>query len=107
MNRWLALAIAIIGGAIAGYAVLIAVGGAVAGFLWLYVFGDDPWPAWSDYVLGAAIIAGGLAAWAYCGWAIRRMWRGLMVGFAHAGQKTDDISWSRALVADLETALRL
>ena len=35
------------------------------------------------------------------------MWRGLMVGFAHAGQKTDDISWSRALVADLEAALRL
>ena len=33
------------------------------------------------------------------------MWRWLMVGFAQ--QKTDDISWSRALVADLEAALRL
>ena len=75
MRRWLALAIAVIGGAIAGYAVLIAIGGAVAGFLWLYVFGDDPWPAWSDYVLCAAIIGGGLAAWAYCGWAIWRRLR--------------------------------
>ena len=74
MNRWLALAIAIVGGAIAGYAVLIAVGGAVAGFLWLYVFGDDPWPAWSDYLLGAAIVGGGLAAWTYCG---RAIWRHL------------------------------
>jgi len=72
MNRWLALAIAIVGGAIAAYAVLIAVGGAVAGFLWLYVFGDDPWPAWSDYVLGPAIVGGGLAAWAFCGVAIWR-----------------------------------
>jgi hypothetical protein len=75
VRRWLALAIAVIGGAIAGYAVLIAVGGAVAGFLWLYVFGDDPWPAWSDYILGAVIVGGGLAAWAYCGWAIWRRLR--------------------------------
>jgi len=70
MNRWLAMAIAVIGGAFLGYAMLLVVFGAVAGFLWLYVFGDDPWPEWSDYVLGAAIFIGGLAAWAYCARAI-------------------------------------
>ena len=75
MNRWLALALAIAGGAIAGYAILLAVGGAVLGFLWIYVFGDDPWPEWSNYVLGAGLLIGGLAAWAYCSWMI---WRRLL-----------------------------
>ena len=70
MSRWLALLLAIVGGAAAGYAMLLAVGGAVLGFLWIYVFGDDPWPKWSDYVLGTAIVVGGLAAWAYCSWRI-------------------------------------
>lgn len=70
MSRWLALLIAVVGGAAIGYALLLAVGGAVLGFLWLYVFGDDPWPRWSDYVLGAAILIGGLAAWAWCSWLI-------------------------------------
>lgn len=70
MNRWLAMALSIVGGAFLGYAILILVFGAVAGFLWIYVFGDDPWPAWSDYVLGAAIVIGGLAAWFYCARAI-------------------------------------
>ena len=74
MNRWLALAISIIGGAILGYALLLIVGGGILGLLWLYVFGDDPWPKWSDYVLGAAIVIGGLVAWAWCG---RMIWRGL------------------------------
>ena len=74
MNRGLAMALAIIGGAFLGYAMLLVIGGGVLGFLWLYVFGDDPWPAWSDYVLGAAIVIGGLAAWAWCG---RAIWRSL------------------------------
>ena len=75
MNRWLALAISIVGGALLGYALLLVVGGAVLGILWLYVFGDDPWPAWSDYVLGTAIVVGGLAAWAAASWAIWKQLR--------------------------------
>ena len=63
MSRWLALLLSILGGAIIAYCLLLAVGGAVLGFLWLYVFGDDPWPAWSNYVLGTAIVLGGLFAW--------------------------------------------
>ncbi len=70
MNRRLALAIAIIGGAFLGYAMLLVIGGGILGILWLYVFGDDPWPAWSDYVLGTAIVIGGLAAWVFCSWTI-------------------------------------
>jgi hypothetical protein len=70
VNRWLALIIAIIGGAFLGYAMLLAVGGAVLGFLWIYVFGDDSWPKWSDYAIGAAIVGGGLAAWAFFSWKI-------------------------------------
>ena len=70
MNRWLALLIAVVGGAVLGYALLLVVGGGVLGVLWLYVFGDDPWPAWTDYVLGTAIVAGGAAAWAWCSWMI-------------------------------------
>lgn len=70
MSRWLALLLAIVGGAALGYALLLVVGGAILGFLWLYVFGDDPWPRWSDYVLGAAIVVGGIAAWAWCSWLI-------------------------------------
>jgi hypothetical protein len=75
VNRWLALTIPIVGGAIAGYAILIAVGGGILGLLWIFVFGDDPWPAWTDPVLGATIIAGGFAAWALCSWAIWRQLR--------------------------------
>ena len=74
MSRGIALLVSIIGGALLGYALFLLVAGAVLGFLWIYVFGDDPWPAWSEPVLGAAIIIGGFAAWAYCG---LRIWRHL------------------------------
>ena len=70
MSRRLALLVSIIGGALLGYAFLLVIGGGVLGLLWLYVFGDDPWPAWTNPVLGTAIIVGGLCAWAYCSWAI-------------------------------------
>lgn len=65
MNRWLALLISIVGGAVIAYAMLLVIGGAVLGVLWLYVFGDDPWPEWSNYVLGTAIVVGGAAAWIF------------------------------------------
>jgi len=74
VNRGLALLIAIIGGAVLGYALLLVVAGGILGVLWLYVFGDDPWPAWTDYVLGGAIIVGGLISWVFCSW---MLWRAL------------------------------
>ena len=71
MNRWLALLLAIVGGAIGAYFVTLFTAGALLGILWLYVFGDDPWPAWTNYVLGTAIIAAGLFLWAWLAW---RVW---------------------------------
>ena len=78
MSRGTALLISIIGGAILGYVLFLLVAGAVLGFLWIYVFGDDPWPKWSEPVLGAAIIVGGFASWAYCA---LKIWRNLQSRF--------------------------
>ena len=70
MNRWIALLLAIAGGAIAAYAAVVLVGGALLGMLWLYVFGDDPWPAWAVTALDVLIPVGGLGLWATFGWLI-------------------------------------
>jgi hypothetical protein len=43
-------------------AVLLAA--AVAGGMWLFVFGDNPWPASASTVLTALLVLVGLAAWA-------------------------------------------
>jgi hypothetical protein len=67
LNRWLAVGLAIIGGAIAALAAIIAVGGGLVGFLWLFVFGDNPWPLWAETVLNLAIPIAGLALWAMIG----------------------------------------
>ncbi len=72
MNRWLALLLAIIGGAMAALAITVAVGGGLLGILWLYVFGDDPWPLWAETVLNLAIPIAGLSLWAMFGWLIWR-----------------------------------
>ena len=38
--------------------------GASAGVLWLFVFGDDPWPAVAGTMLGAVFVGVGAALWA-------------------------------------------
>ena len=63
MSRWLALLLAIVGGAMAAFVAIVAFVGVTAGVLWIYVFGDDPWPAWVDPVMGAAMLAVGAAVW--------------------------------------------
>ena len=70
MNFWLALLLAISGGAAAALGALMFVGGALVGALWLFVFGDDPWPGWVDTVLNLAIPLVGLFFWALFGWQI-------------------------------------
>ena len=37
--------------------------GAAAGFLWLFVFGDNPWPEAAGFGLGAGFVAAFLAIW--------------------------------------------
>ena len=72
MNRLLALLLAIAGGAMAALGVVMVVGGGLLGLLWLYVFGDDPWPGWAENALNLAIPLAGLLLWAVLGWIIWR-----------------------------------
>ena len=72
MNRWVALIVAFIGGAAAAFAVTIGVTAMIAGVLWLYVFGDDPWPKSAEAVLSLALPLFGLAVWGVFAWLIYR-----------------------------------
>jgi hypothetical protein len=72
VSRWLLLLIAIVGGAIVAYiTVLVAVGG-IVGLLWIFVFGDDPWPKGWEIVV--TIMAGLIAFWTWFV-AARHIWR--------------------------------
>ena len=70
MNRISAVLLAIVGGAAAALLALMAFGGGFLGFLWLFVFGDDPWPRWAEVSLSYAIPVVGLFLWAMFGWQI-------------------------------------
>jgi len=70
VNRWVALLLAIIGGAAAALAILMFGTAAGVGALWIFVFGDDPWPAWFEPTLNIAIPIVGLVLWAMFSWAI-------------------------------------
>ena len=74
MSRWVALLLAIVGGAIAAYTTIVLVAGGLLGVGWLWVFGDDPWPSWAMTGLHRLIPIGGLILWALFGWLI---WMGL------------------------------
>ena len=71
MNRWVALLLAVVGGAIAGYFTAIFSGGAMIGVLWLFVLGDNPWPEGWEYALMAICVAAGLFVWF---WTARLIW---------------------------------
>ena len=70
MNRWVALLLAVVGGAAGAWAATLGITGALFGFLWIFVFGDDPWPAWVNPVAGILLIVLGLGLWATMAWAI-------------------------------------
>jgi hypothetical protein len=69
--RWLRIILTGIAAAIGGWVGLIAIGGGAAGIAWIFLFGDDPWPRWSEIVIPLVALAGavagayslGLAAW--------------------------------------------
>jgi len=64
VNRWLALLLAVVAGGFGAFCVVAAGTAALAGFLWIYVFGDDPWPDWAMRSLNLAIPVIGLVLWA-------------------------------------------
>ena len=71
MPRWLRIVLTLLAVATGAYGGLIVVGGGAAGIAWLYLFGDDRWPRWSEIVIPLVALAGavagaimfGLAAW--------------------------------------------
>ena len=75
MPRWLRILLTALAAAIGGWAGLIAVGGGAAGIAWIFLFGDDPWPAWSEPVIMVIALAGaltgatvlGVGVWRSCG----------------------------------------
>lgn len=75
MNRALVLLLAVIGGAAGALAIMMGFTAALMGMLWIFVFGDDPWPAWVEPVLNTAIPIVGLFLWLYVAWLI---WRRLV-----------------------------
>ena len=70
MNRWLAFIVAIIAGAIVALGASIGFVAVTYGVLWLYVFGDNSWPAWVDPALNVAVVLFGFAVWAAAAWFI-------------------------------------
>ncbi|HVF38086.1 MAG TPA: hypothetical protein VNA29_09130 [Sphingomicrobium sp.] len=70
MNRCLALVVSVVAGGFLAYGAVLVTAGAMLGFLWLYVFGDAPWPSWTETVLGPAIVLAGFLLWAFVGWTI-------------------------------------
>jgi hypothetical protein len=73
LNRGIALLLAIIGGAAVALSLSMFGTAAIVGVLWIFVFGDDPWPGWVEPTLNIAIPVVGLALWALSGWAIWSM----------------------------------
>jgi hypothetical protein len=70
VSRWVGLLLAIVGGAIAAYTTILLFAGGLLGLLWLYVFGDDPWPSWATNGLNVLIPVGGSVLWGMFGWLI-------------------------------------
>lgn len=72
MNRWLALVLAVAIGAVAAWAATLGAAGAIGGILWIFVYGDNEWPAWTNTGGGIAAFLVGLAVWIAVGLAIWR-----------------------------------
>ena len=70
MNRWVALLLAVVGGAAAALTLVMFGTAAAVGLLWIFVFGDDSWPGWVEPALDIVIPLVGLALWALFSWAI-------------------------------------
>jgi hypothetical protein len=64
MNRWLAATIAIAIGIVVGGVIMLSVAAAIGSLMWVFVFGDDSWPAWVDpaFAIGMPLLWLGSAA---------------------------------------------
>ena len=74
MSRWLALLIAIIGGALLGYCLLWFILNALALTGLFSMVDGPPLPDWADSLFSPVLVGTGLACWALSSWLI---WRAL------------------------------
>jgi len=72
VNPLAAFVIALIAGAAAAFAAALMFVGIGYGLLWIYVFGDNSWPAWVDPAMNALLLIFGFAVWLVAGWRIFR-----------------------------------
>jgi hypothetical protein len=70
VKRWVAATIAVILGAVVAAPVVVGITAGLAGAMWIFVFGDDTWPAWVDPAFMIAITLLALAIWAGMAWVI-------------------------------------
>lgn len=68
MSRGPALLVALAAGLFAGLAAATAAFMLLWGIFWIFLFGDDPWPGWTDWVPDlvfpvVALMVGSLVAW--------------------------------------------
>ncbi len=84
-------------GLAASLLVTLAMFGALAGFLWLYVYGDNPWPRSTEKLLPALSILTFLALW------IASIIAGFMTG--KRLEKSPDLNWNHIRVSIGATVL--
>jgi len=73
------MTLVIVGGLIMAFAALIGTVAVLAGVAWIFIFGDDPWPEWSN----AAIMTIALIVAAIAGIStVRSIWRSTRPGKA-------------------------
>jgi hypothetical protein len=61
MSRWARIVLTVLAGLIGGWGGMIVVGGGAAGVAWIFLFGDDPWPRWSEIAIPLVALAGAIA----------------------------------------------
>ncbi|MCL6739699.1 hypothetical protein LZ518_00890 [Sphingomonas sp. RB56-2] len=72
MSRWARIVLTTLAALIGGWGGMIVVGGGAAGIGWIFLFGDDPWPRWSEIVIPLVAFAGAIAGAASFGLAVWR-----------------------------------
>jgi hypothetical protein len=81
VNRGLALLLANVGGASGALSAVAEFAFTLMVILWIFVFGDDNWPAWVERTLNVSIPVLGLVLWAGIA---RLIWR-LLTASPRAG----------------------
>ena len=77
MSRWARILLTALAAMIGGWGGMIAIGGGAAGIAWIFLFGDDAWPRWSEIAIPLVALAGAIAGANILG---RAVWRSTSQG---------------------------